>query len=92
MLAERPEDQNNEFNNQNDGDFGLETPLSDLPLEKQFFVLQFERQVDQMSREQAQDFLKRLNRSFIVKEEMYKKLCKDDWLKFDADFKNSQAA
>jgi len=90
MLAERPEDRDNEP--QNNMDLDHVTSLSELPFEKQFAVLSFERQVDQMSREQAQDFLKALNRSFIAREEMYKRMLKSQWIDFGSDLKGSQAA
>ena len=101
MLAERPEDQNDEFKNRGDRDPEFVTPpeneemkltsLNELPFEKQFAVLSFERQVDQMSREQAQDFLKNLNRNFIAREEIYKRMLKDQWMKFDSGYKSQTA-
>lgn len=51
----------------------------DLSLEQQFSIRSFETQVQQMSREQAQDFLIKLYEQMIVRENMYKQFLKRQW-------------
>jgi predicted HD phosphohydrolase len=51
----------------------------ELSLEQQFNVRSFETQVEMMSLEQAQMFLKDLYRQMIVKEKMYQELLKKEW-------------
>ncbi|NET36216.1 MAG: NblA-related protein [Cyanothece sp. SIO1E1] len=50
-----------------------------LSLEQQFNLRSFETQVQQMSREQAQDFLVQLYRHMIVQETLYKRFIKHEW-------------
>jgi len=50
-----------------------------LSLEQQFSIRSFETQVNQMSREQAQDFLIKLYEQMIVRENMYKQFLKHQW-------------
>ncbi len=50
-----------------------------LSLEQQFSIRSFETQVNQMSREQAQDFLIQLYEQMIVRENMYKQFLKHQW-------------
>jgi predicted HD phosphohydrolase len=50
-----------------------------LSIEQEFNVRAFEVQVDQMSLEQAQAFLKNLYRKMVVQETMYKQLLKQQW-------------
>ena len=50
-----------------------------IPLEKQFSIKTFEDQVDEMSHEQAQQMLKELYTSMIIKEETYKELIRHNW-------------
>jgi predicted HD phosphohydrolase len=52
---------------------------SELSLEQQFSVRSFESQVQQMSREQAQDFLVKLYEQMMVRENMYKQFLKHQW-------------
>jgi hypothetical protein len=51
----------------------------ELSLEQKFSVRSFENQVQQMSREQAQDFLIKLYEQMMVKENMYKSFIKHQW-------------
>ncbi len=51
----------------------------DLSLEQQFSIRSFESQVQNMSREQAQDFLVKLYEQMIVRENMYKQFLKHQW-------------
>lgn len=50
-----------------------------LSLEQQFSIRSFQTQVDQMSREQAQDFLVKLYEQMMVRENMYKEFIKHEW-------------
>ena len=50
-----------------------------LSLEQQFSIRSFQSQVDQMSREQAQDFLVKLYEQMMVRENMYKEFLKHEW-------------
>jgi predicted HD phosphohydrolase len=50
-----------------------------LSLEQQFSIRSFQTQVEQMSREQAQDFLIKLYEQMIVRENMYKAFLKHQW-------------
>lgn len=51
----------------------------ELSLEQQFSIRSFETQVQQMSREQAQEFLVKLYEQMIMKENMYKAFIKHSW-------------
>jgi Phycobilisome degradation protein nblA len=48
-------------------------------LEQQFSLRSFETQVQNMSREQAQDFLVKLYEQMIMRENMYKEFLKHEW-------------
>lgn len=50
-----------------------------LSLEQQFNIRSFETQVQQMSREQAQEFLMKLYEQMIVRENLYKSFIKHQW-------------
>ncbi len=50
-----------------------------LSLEKQFHIKSFEAQVDRMTLEQAQDFLKQIYKQMIIKELMYQDFLKHQW-------------
>lgn len=50
-----------------------------LSLEQQFSIRSFETQVQQMSREQAQDFLVKLYEQMMLRENMYKQFLKHEW-------------
>ena len=50
-----------------------------MSLEQKFNLRSFETQVQQMSREQAQDFLIQLYEQMIVRENMYKEFIKHQW-------------
>lgn len=52
---------------------------TELSLEQQFSLRSFQDQVEQMSREQAQNFLIGLYKSMLVRETMYKELLKHQW-------------
>ncbi len=51
----------------------------DLPLEKQFNIRSFESQVDRMTLEQAQHFLKQIYTQMILRETMYQDFLKHKW-------------
>lgn len=51
----------------------------ELSLEQQFSIRSFETQVQQMSREQAQDFLVKLYEQMVMRENMYKHFLKHQW-------------
>lgn len=48
----------------------------ELTMEQEFNVCSFEQQVDKMSHQQAQDFLKRLYKLMVIREAMYKDFLK----------------
>ncbi|MGK7948672.1 MAG: NblA/ycf18 family protein [Xenococcaceae cyanobacterium] len=50
-----------------------------MSLEQKFNLRSFETQVQQMSREQAQEFLIKLYEQMIVRENMYKEFIKHQW-------------
>jgi len=50
-----------------------------LSLEQQFSIRSFETQVQQMSHEQAQDFLVKLYQQMVMREATYKELLKHQW-------------
>ena len=50
-----------------------------MSLEQKFSLRSFETQVQQMSREQAQEFLVKLYEQMIVRENMYKEFIKHQW-------------
>jgi len=52
---------------------------AELTLEQQFSIRSFESQVQNMSREQAQDFLVKLYEQMIMRETMYKHFLKHQW-------------
>ncbi|NEO31966.1 MAG: NblA-related protein [Symploca sp. SIO3C6] len=51
----------------------------ELSLEQKFNIRSFETQVQQMSREQAQDCLIKLYEQMVVRETMYKEFLKHEW-------------
>jgi hypothetical protein len=51
----------------------------ELSLEQQFSVRSFQTQIQEMSREQAQDFLLKLYTQMIWQEATYKHLLKHQW-------------
>ncbi len=51
----------------------------ELTLEQQFSIRSFATQVEQMSHEQAQDFLVQLYEQMVVREATYKELLKHQW-------------
>lgn len=56
----------------------MNTPIQ-LSLEQEFNIKSFETQVQQMSQEQAQDFLVKLYKQMVMREETYKQLLKHHW-------------
>ena len=50
-----------------------------LSMEQQFSIRSFQTQVQQMSREQAQDFLVKLYEQMVMRETMYKQFLKYEW-------------
>ena len=50
-----------------------------MSLEQKFNLRSFETQVQQMSQEQAQEFLVKLYEQMIVRENMYKEFIKHQW-------------
>ncbi|MBD3884678.1 NblA/ycf18 family protein [Phormidium tenue FACHB-886] len=57
----------------------------ELTLEQEFSLRSFNDQVQQMSREQAQELLILQNRHMMVREKMYQEILKHEW-KLDSDF------
>ena len=51
----------------------------ELSLEQKFNIRSFETQVQQMSREQAQDFLVQLYEQMLTRETMYRHFLKHQW-------------
>jgi hypothetical protein len=51
----------------------------ELSLEQQFSIRSFETQVQQMSREQAQEFLVKLYEQMLMREAMYRHFLKHQW-------------
>ncbi|MEM9539615.1 MAG: NblA/ycf18 family protein [Cyanobacteria bacterium P01_E01_bin.42] len=51
----------------------------ELSLEQKFNIRSFEMQVQQMSREQAQEFLVKLYQQMLARENMYKEFIKHEW-------------
>ena len=51
----------------------------ELSLEQQFNLHSFSNSVEKMSREQAQDFLVKLYREMLVRENLYKDALKHQW-------------
>jgi hypothetical protein len=51
----------------------------ELSLEQQFSIRSFANQVQQMSHEEAQDFLVQLYEQMVVREATYKELLKHQW-------------
>lgn len=56
----------------------MENPIQ-LSLEQEFNIRSFASQVDQMSHEQAKDFLVKLYEQMVVREATYKELLKHQW-------------
>ncbi|EAW33710.1 NblA/ycf18 family protein [Lyngbya sp. PCC 8106] len=52
---------------------------SELSIEQQFNLSSFKMQVNQMSREQAQEFLVSLYEQMMVRENMYQQFLKYQW-------------
>lgn len=57
----------------------MDAQPAQLTLEQQFSLRSFETQVERMSHEQAQDFLKKLYEQMILRETMYKSFLKHEW-------------
>jgi len=57
----------------------------ELTLEQEFSLRNFTDQVQQMSREQAQEFLILQYKHMMIREMMYKEILKQEW-KLDLDF------
>lgn len=56
----------------------MNTPIK-LSLEQEFNLRNFADQVQQMSREQAQDFLINLHKQMLLREKMYQHFLKHEW-------------
>jgi len=56
-----------------------------LTLEQEFNLRQFTDQVQQMSREQAQELLTEQHKLMMIRESMYREILKHEW-KIGADF------
>ena len=56
----------------------MDKPI-EISLEQQFNIRSFHAQVQEMSREQAQDFLCKLYEQMIYREATYKHLLKHNW-------------
>lgn len=50
--------------------------MSNLPVEKQLTLETFNRQVEQMSREQAQAMLKELMKTYVITQQCYNEMLK----------------
>ena len=50
-----------------------------LSLEQQFHLRSFETEVEKMNREQAKDFLVKLYKQMLMRENMYKDVLKHQW-------------
>jgi hypothetical protein len=59
-------------------DVSMNQPV-ELSLEQKFSIRSFENQVQQMSHEQAQDFLVKLYEQMIMRETMYRHFLKHQW-------------
>ena len=57
----------------------------ELTLEQEFSIRCFTDQVQQMSREQAQEFLILQHKHMMIREKMYQEILKHEW-KLDQDF------
>ena len=57
----------------------------ELTLEQEFNLRNFTDQVQQMSREQAQEFLILQHKHMMIRETMYQQILKQEW-KLDLDF------
>lgn len=55
------------------------TDSNDLSLEQQFSLRSFESQVQQMNREQAQEYLIKLYEQMLSRENAYKEVIKHQW-------------
>ncbi|NJN74186.1 MAG: NblA-related protein [Limnothrix sp. RL_2_0] len=55
------------------------TDSNDLSLEQQFSLRSFESQVQQMNREQAQEYLVKLYEQMLSRENAYKEVIKHQW-------------
>lgn len=53
--------------------------MVELTLEQQFALRSFETQVEQMSREQAQQFLVKLYEQMLARETLYKQFLRQQW-------------
>jgi hypothetical protein len=62
----------------------MDQPI-ELTLEQEFSLRSFNAQVQQMSREQAQNLLILQNQHMMIREKMYQDLLKHEW-KLDLDF------
>jgi Phycobilisome degradation protein nblA len=60
-----------------------------LTLEQEFSLRNFTDQVQQMSREQAQEFLLLQHKQMMIRERMYQEILKQEW-KLDLDFASGQ--
>lgn len=56
----------------------MDQPI-ELSLEQQFNIRSFETQVQNMSQEQAKDFLVKLYQQMVMREATYKQLLKHHW-------------
>ncbi|MUL38839.1 NblA/ycf18 family protein [Gloeocapsopsis dulcis] len=56
----------------------MDRPI-ELSLEQQFSIRSFETQVQDMSHEQAKDFLVKLYQQMVMREATYKQLLKHHW-------------
>lgn len=53
--------------------------MIELPIEQEFTIASFNALVDSMSREQAIDTLKQLNRAYVTQRVIYLELLKKEW-------------
>ncbi|PAX59918.1 NblA/ycf18 family protein [Brunnivagina elsteri] len=62
----------------------MDQPI-EITLEQEFSLIKFIDQVQQMSREQAQEFLILQHKQMMIRERMYQEILKQQW-KLDMDF------
>jgi hypothetical protein len=62
----------------------MDQPI-EITLEQEFSLRKFIDQVQQMSREQAQEFLILQHKQMMIRERMYQEILKQQW-KLDMDF------
>lgn len=57
----------------------MDKPFKGITLDQELKLREFQLEVEKMSREQAQDFLMKVYRQMIVRENIYKEFLKKEW-------------